>query len=178
MKVYEIREGRVHRGAEVYLKWSPKEALILGGGVHNKKVPLFRKNPAEISPDGTPNGRIMEAHPVAIQDGYALAKPNRESDQILVLVSCRARYSLEGRHRRTGSWNFDCGTLPWNGTHDKVLMRATGPEDWFARQDQHNVGWHDALVVLNVGDVINVGDENDTTTRAIYKSVEAGLVQI
>jgi hypothetical protein len=177
MKVYEIREEKVHRGAQVYSR-SPKGALILGGGSNHKMVPLFRKNPAEISPDGTINGRIMEAHPVKIHDGYALAKPNRESEQILVKVSCRAYYSLEGRYRRTGFWNFDCGTLPWSGTDDKVLMRATGPMDWDIRQDQHNVGWHDALVVLNVGDAINVGDENGTTTRAIYKSVKDGLIQL
>ena len=177
MKVYEISEEKIRRGA---IGSGSKAALHLGGGSNGKDVEFFRKNPAEITKgSGLPwVGLIMEAHPVPIKDGYALAKPNHDIDQILVVVRGRVGYTREGCSRRTGIWNFDCGTLPWNGTRDKVLMRATGPEDWFARQDQYNVGWHDALVVLDVGDVITVGDENGTTTRAIYKSVEAGLVQI
>ncbi len=173
MKVYEIREERVNRGVRANSR-TPQEVFILGGGSNHKKVPLFRKNPAEI----LPFGKIMEAHPVAIHDGYALAKPNQESDKILVVVSARAYYSLEGRDRRTGIWNFDCGTLPWCEGRDKVLMAATGPDDWFARQDRTNIGWHDALMTMSVGDIIRVTDENGTETRAEYRSVEAGLVQI
>lgn len=174
MKVYEIREERVNRGAQVYHNWCPQETLILGGGVHNKKVPLFRKNPAEILHRQV----IREAHPVAIKDGYALAKPNQESDKILVVVSSRAYYSLEGRDRRRGVWNLDRGTSPWCEGRDKVLMSATGPMEWFDRQDGKNIGWHDSLVVLEVGDGIVVTDENGTVTRAKYESVEAGLVQL
>ena len=173
MKVYEIREEQVNRGAQVYHNWCPQEALILGGGSNNKKVPLFRKNPAEIL-----HNRILEAHPVTIHDGYALAKPNQESDKILVVVSARAYYSLEGCDRRTGIWNFDCGTLPWCEGRDKVLMAATGPMEWFDRQDRKNIGWHDALVTLSVGDIIRVTDENGTETRAEYRSIETGLVQL
>src|SRR3989338_7018284 len=121
MKVYEIREERVHRGAQVYSR-SPQEALILGGGSNNKKVPLFRKNPAEIL-----HNRILEAHPVSIHDGYALAKPNQESDKILVVVSARAYYSLEGCDRRTGIWNFYCGTLPLCGGGGQGVLGPPPP---------------------------------------------------
>jgi len=173
MKVYEIREERVNRGAQAN-SMSPQEALSLGGGSNGKRVPLFRKNPAEFSS----SGRLMEAHPVAIKDGYALAKPNQESDKILVVVIGRAHYLLEGRDRRTGIWNFDCGTLPWCEGRDKVLVSATGPKDWFIKQDGYNIGWHDALMTMSVGDIIRVTDENGTETRAEYRSVETGLVQI
>ena len=172
MKVYEIREERVNYGARINSE-SPKETLMLGGGSNNKKIPLFRKNPAEILHRQV----IREAHPVAIHDGYALAKPNQESDKILVVVSSRAYYSLEGRDRRKGVWNFDRGTAPWCEGRDKVLMSTTGPMDYFVRQDGKNIGWHDSLVVMEVGDGIVVTDENGTITRAKYESIEAGLVQ-
>jgi hypothetical protein len=172
MKVYEIREERVNYGAKIYSE-SPKEALMLGGGSNNKKVPLFRKNPAEILHRQV----IREAHPVPVHDGYALAKPNQESDQILVVISSRDDVSRDGCSFRKGVWDFKRGTSPWCEGRDKVLMSATGPMEWFHRQDSKNIGWHDALVVLNVGDGIVVTDQNGRVTRATYESVEAGLVQ-
>ena len=105
MKVYTIKaeyEG-VYRGAILDGRPGLSINLFLGGGSCGKKIPLFRKNPAEVRHDLHCGGDVFEAHPVQIQDGWALAKPNHESDQILVFVNTEGQSGGDG----TGNWWFD-----------------------------------------------------------------------
>jgi len=180
MKVYTINaeHERVYRGAILDGQPGLKVNLFLGGGSCGKKIPMFRKNQAEVRRDLHYGGDLFEAHPVQIQDGWALAKPNHESDQILVFVNTEGQSGGDG----TGNWWFDRDTSTTRLTINparQVLARATGPRDWFANQHDHkNIAWHDALVVMNVGDVICAVDRHGRETHARYESVEKGLVKL
>ena len=183
MKVYTIDDRRVYRGAMMNAKSVNQPAqyrtLYLGGGSNGKEIPLFNKNPAEVlCGSGMPWGGVLkEAHPVEIRDGVALAKPNRDSDRILVVVKTRDASGREGCKRQMGVWNFDYTSTPTCEVSDQIVTQATGPKDYYSRQDDMNIGWHDALIVMKVGDVITTTDQNGFTVRAKYASVEQGLKQ-
>lgn len=183
MKVYTIDDRRVYRGAMMNAKSVNQPAqyrtLHLGGGSNGKDIPLFKKNPAEVlcEPHLPWGGIIKEAHPVEIRDGVALAKPNRDSDKILVVVKTRDAAGREDCKRRMGVWSFDYNTTPTCEARDQIVAQATGPKDYYSRQDDTNIGWHDALIVMKVGDVITTTDQNGFVIRAKYVSVEEGLKQ-
>ncbi|NTV22504.1 MAG: hypothetical protein HGB03_02980 [Candidatus Yonathbacteria bacterium] len=180
MNVYEISDQKVRRGA--MSTGSKVSALCLGAGKNQKNIPFFHKNPAErIEGPGMPwVGIIMEAHPVPIRDGYALAKPNHESENILVVIRTKAQYSVAGHSNQkcTGAWRFERGMSISREGHNKAIENATGPVDFFVRQDKENIGWYDSLVVMEVGDCITVTDQNGMITRAKYESTKVGLVAV
>lgn len=182
MKVYRIEEGRVFKGVNMRAhsvgasdrnKW-----LSLGGGSKSVEVPVFKKNVPEIDNAGNLpwGGMLREAHPVRIDGGYALAKPNQPSDKILVVLKTRR----EGYGKpRSGFWSFDSKAVPTFEAMDQTLARATGPRDYHSDQnDAGNIGWMDALVIMKVGDVVMTVDQKGDITVAEYKSVEEGLVKI
>ena len=180
MKVYTIKAEweSVYQGAILDGGQGLKVSLFLGGGSCGTHVRMFRKNPAEVRRDLHCGGDVFEAHPVQIQDGWALAKPDHESNQILVVVNTEGQSGGDG----TGNWWFDREASTTRLTINparQVLARGTGPLDWFGNQrDYRNIAWHDALVIMNVGDVICAVDRHGRETRARYESVEKGLVKL
>jgi len=176
MKVYTINGSQITTGALLSAGTARKPAaqrvLTLGGCSTSKDVPMFKKNPPEID-DTLYAGTIKEAHPVKIAEGWALAKPNRESDRILVVISTRTHHST----RREGSWSFDSKTSPTDLMIDQTLVRATGPKDYMGdQQSEANIGWRDALIIMKVGDVITVRTQGGDVAIWKYESVEKGLV--
>ncbi len=181
MKVYRIEEGRVFKGINMSARSTvapdKNKWLSLGGGSKTVEVPVFKKNLPEI--DNNPHlpwgGILREAHPVRIDGGYALAKPNQPSDKILVVLKTRRQGFGKPR---SGFWSFD-RTVSTCDSIDQTLARATGPRDYYGDQnDAGNIGWMDALVVMKVGDVVMTVDQKGDVTVAEYKSVEEGLVKI
>lgn len=182
MKVYTISDSHVSRGAVLYAgnikQPAGKRTILIGGGTHSKEIPMFKKNPPEIDMSGNKpyGGIITDAHPVKVEGGYALAKPNRESNKVLVVVSSRAIAS-NGSRRVSGNWSFDSKTTQTSDAMDQTLIRATGPKNYYGDQSSdENIGWRDALVVMKVGDIITVIDQNGDPAHVKYESVEKGLV--
>ena len=179
MKVYTIKHGQVTRGALLngeHKMLGQYPALELGGGTNTVRVRMFRKNPAEFDRGRSWGGDLMEAHPVRIRDGFTLAKPHRQGEQILVVI--KTRNLMCNRGSQVGTWSFDPRTTPTFRAVDQILVTATGPIDYFANQhDLDNIGWHDALVVMNVGDIVQATDQDGQVVIAKYESVESGLVK-
>lgn len=181
MKVYRIEEGRIFRGVNMSARSTDapdkNKWLSLGGGSKSVDIPVFKKNVPEI--DNASNlpwgGMLREAHPVRIEGGYALAKPNQPSDKILVVLKTRR----EGYGKpRSGFWSFDRRVLT-SAQIDQTLARATGPRDYYANQNNYgNIGWMDALVIMKVGDVVMTVDQKGDITVAEYRSIQEGLVKI
>ena len=180
MKVYTIEFGRVFRGAHLVANFRNDQnqfiKLRLGGGVNGVEVPMFRKNVPDMTRDSYFGGDLMEAHPVRLREGYALARPNRDNNQILVVIKTRNEWNSR---RATGTWCFDPNTTPSFKVVDQILARATGPVDYFRNQrDFDNIGWNDALVVMNVGDAVRITDQSGRLTVVMYESVDKGLVKL
>lgn len=182
MKTYTIHAklSTLHAGIAMQEDRRSGWQFRMGGGSRSKVVSLFRKNPAEISPRW--HYFCEEVHPVPVADGIAFAKPNHDSNQILVFVDTQDQSSIYGVEQGVGNWWFDRQKSETRLTIDperQVLLRATGPKDWYANQhDYRNVEWHDALVVMNVGDVIYAISPNKEEIWAKYESVEKGLVKL
>lgn len=186
MKAYEITAQFAELGIRcgIMLNGDAGKSLMLGAGRKGKRVSLFRKNKPDVNYNGPWVGTIFDVHPVRISDGFALAKPNRKSDRILVRISTRATPAYDEDdnpcRRYRGDWRIEKGSHRDSRTfEEKVLAEATGPIDFYVNQDdRRNVGWHDALVTMEVGDIIKVTDENGAVIRAKYESIEAGLIQL
>ncbi len=180
MRTYTVNGVSVVRG----MRWtgSDKAPVIeIGGGVSYKKIYTFNKNPPELydpeflgDHDGCPS--INDAHPLVYLRGPLLAKPNISAHiRILVLIRTRA---LVGEPITRGAWSFG-GNFSTPQQVEQVLVTATGPHDYnyFPQNHPRNIGWRDALILMNPGDCITVTNQNAATLTARYPSFSEGLVK-
>jgi hypothetical protein len=186
MKVYTIENNRVTPGAVLYPRSessrpNPRRTLFIGDGVRGQHVPLFNLNPAVVSKrSGKPCGDIItDAYPVSIENGanYALAKPHRVSDKILVVIITRTlgMTGYPGK-RGGGCWTFDSKTTPTVDALKQTLVTASGPWRYLYTENSKSIGWSDALIIMKVSDIINVRDQRGEWVKVKYESVETGLI--
>lgn len=171
MKVFTLDGdlGHVVHGATV----RGSDGLLLGAGPCGARVPLFRNNPADVRRSGD----VFEAHPVQVQSGWALAKPSHPQEDTKVLVVVRSQSASGGEQQ--GCWSFDLHARPRFDSLNQILATGTGPRRFFEKHGVvGNIGWHDALIVMEVGQVIWVTNQSGRKTCARYESIEKGLVLI
>ncbi len=159
MKVYTLNDDGLFAG--VVLR-SSKDQFILGAGSNCREVGAFRKNPPDMTPD--PMGvRILEAHPMRVASGIALAKPHRESSAVLLFVKTREWMNTRGPHYG----HAEC----LMGRNLTCLVEATGPRDFCGDQNSRsNWGWKDCLLELEEGAEVVVRFMNGTSCKIIYGS--------
>jgi hypothetical protein len=177
MKIYTISNSRVTPGAvlDSYSAGKPdtERTLHLGDySTNGRHVPMFKKNvPVIKAGDGIQyGGMITDAHPVKLDGGYALAKPNQESDDILVVI--RTGYRSQSGCKMIGSWSFDSNTVPTPNAIEQTIARGTGSTVY----EDPKIGWHDALIVMKVGDSLTIYERTGDIIRVKYESTEAGLM--
>jgi hypothetical protein len=176
MKVFTIFNSCVTAGARLdsfsICKPTEERTLRLGDYSANATlVPMFRKNVPEIDiSERKPYGIITDAYPVKVDGGYALAKPNQENDEILVVIQMGRRERVE-QGVKVGTWSFDFSTVPASTAIKQTLAQGTGSALF-----ENEIGWHDALVIMKVGDSLTLHERNGDIARVKYESVEAGLV--
>ncbi len=176
MKVFTIFNSRISVGARLdsfsISKPTEERTLRLGDYSANAMlVPMFRKNVPTIEMgEGKSYGDIItDAYPVKVDGGYALAKPNQENDEILVVIQMGRRERME--YSKIGTWSFDSNTVPTPMAIKQTLAQGTGSALF-----ENEIGWHDALVIMKVGDSLTLHERNGDIARVKYESVETGLV--
>ncbi len=177
MKVYTIIGSKVTPGAvlDSYSvgKQDADRTLHLGDYSQNgKHIPLFKKNVPQVKGAGGLYycGSISDAHPVKIESGYALAKPNKESDDILVVI--RTGHRNQSGSRTLGYWSFDSSTVPTPMAIEQTLAQGSGSTVY----EDPKIGWHDALIMMKVGDSLTLYERTGDIVRVKYESKEAGLM--
>ena len=156
MKCYTWRQGEITCGIEVRSDENLGIIIFLaeeGPGRWNEKVRRFPESPAEVKDD-----RIYKTHPVKItsslgtqRDFFALAKPNDDSDQrILVRVDTKWVYT----RGTTGKWETVKGA----------------PKDLVIGYGAHGISkrigcWRDGLILMSPGDVACVTPEGGHKTE-------------
>jgi hypothetical protein len=178
MKVYTISGSHVTVGAvlDSYSLSKPAEQRTLHLGdysTNSKHIPMFKKNVPVIDiANNLPYGGIItNAYPVKLDDGYALANPNQESEHILVVIRMGTRTERR-RCVRIGTWSFDSSTVPTPEAIRQTLAQGEGSATF---EDGTN-GWQDALIIMKVGDSLTLYERTGDIARVKYESVETGLV--
>ena len=155
MKCYTWRKGELACGIKIRNDENLGIIIFLaeeGPRRGQEKVRRFPERPAEVK-----NDRIYNAHPVKItgslrtqRDFFALAKPNDENDQ-RVLV----RVDTKWVHLRAsvGSWETVAGA-----PEDLVIGYG------FHRRPKHVGAWRDGLILMSPGDVVRIIPEGEHRT--------------
>lgn len=179
MKVYTISNSQITPGVvpDQYSVTKPAEdrTIRLGDyGPNSKHIPMFKKNVPEIIRVSAENiyGLITDAHPIKVDGGYALAKPNQESTDVLVVIRMGNRY--ENRQCvKVGMWSFNSITVPTPKAIEQTLAQGYGSATF---EDQKKIGWHDALIIMKEGDSLTLHERTGDITHVKYVSAETGFV--